>query len=154
MFGRYLLLPSCLKNNLPNTLDTAPPVDLTARRYLFGIIPIGPAQRNALRRLETSRLLEDYYPDWRKTLLFLQREKNIYRKGSYLYNISAESEAAWMGLGDGLGFSEHVKDNGMRLQRRCLNTRCPDPDDARFEGRGGERYCSTRCQVSNYMRTG
>ncbi|KAG8759066.1 hypothetical protein FRC12_009857 [Ceratobasidium sp. 428] len=151
MFGRYILLPSYLQNCLPDVLNAAPTADPNVRQDgLMVISQIGKALGWVLRHAETPLFLDDYYPDWYKILLFIWREKGVYTWNSYLYKVTAESEAAWMAFGDGLGFTKHLNSRSPAKRRvqQCMYARCPDPEGARFESRSGERYCSARCQVA------
>ncbi|KAG8741449.1 hypothetical protein FRC10_002853 [Ceratobasidium sp. 414] len=107
---------------------------------------IGAAMRKVLLQADTLRFrMEEYYPDWYKTLLFLRQEKGRYDRNSSMYPISVKSEAAWVGFGRELGFTEHLKPGS--AQRRCTYARCADPDGAQFESEG-RRYCNTRCQAA------
>ncbi|KAG8723210.1 hypothetical protein FRC09_004244 [Ceratobasidium sp. 395] len=98
-FGRYVLLPSYLQNCLPDVLNAAPTTDPDIRLSGLGaIIRIGEALGLAFRHAETPLLLNDYYPDWYKTLLFLRREMGMHALGSYLHDITTHSESADMVL--------------------------------------------------------
>ncbi|KAG8775835.1 hypothetical protein FRC12_001240 [Ceratobasidium sp. 428] len=147
MFGRYLLFPHYLRNNVPNIVDKAPDAN-SATFWEAGIEQverIADALEAALRQSKTPRLFDGFYPDWYKTLIFLQRDTHAHLRGSYLYEISEESETTWIRVGLGLGFLEHIKHGAGKYT--CMYARCPTPIGARFQS-GSESYCSARCQAA------
>ncbi|KAG8696686.1 hypothetical protein FRC08_007000 [Ceratobasidium sp. 394] len=151
MLGRYLLLPCYLRNNVPNILDEAPDANPTTIRAngLMAINKTAEALEIAFKRAEAPRVLDDYYPDWYKMLIFLQQVLQLYSRVSYLHYLSTESEVAWMRLGSALGFTKHLSHNAGRYT--CMYARCPSPVAARFESRS-VRYCSARCQVAASLK--
>ncbi|KAG8723212.1 hypothetical protein FRC09_004246 [Ceratobasidium sp. 395] len=151
MFGRYLLLPSYLENTLPGIVNAAPTTDLEVRTDgLRAVTSIGEAFGRVLRHAETPILLDNYYPDWYKTLSFIRCQTGIYPRGSYLHVVTAESASAWMDFGNGLGFMDHLLRRSPATCRaqQCMYARCADPELARFGTGNGIRYCSVRCQVA------
>ncbi|KAG8768314.1 hypothetical protein FRC12_005651 [Ceratobasidium sp. 428] len=148
MLGRYLLIVPYLKNYKPYVLQLTN-FTITPQGYA-AIQLIGEALGKAVYQASTLRpLLDEYYPDWHKTLRFLQMEKGRYSRNSNVYSACLTSEAAWIELGNHLAFTNHLKPTS--APRRCMYARCADPDDARFEGRD-IRYCSLRCRAA-YVKT-
>ncbi|KAG8696161.1 hypothetical protein FRC08_007326 [Ceratobasidium sp. 394] len=148
MFGRYLLLPCYLRNNIPNILDEAPDADPTTTMRTKGlpaINQIADALEVAFKQANTPRILDDFYPDWFKVLLFLHQATQLYYRVSYLHRLSIESKAVWMNLGLALGFVEHLKHRAG--WHACMYARCSTPAAARFEDRS-IRYCDPRCQAA------
>ncbi|KAG8738408.1 hypothetical protein FRC12_016767 [Ceratobasidium sp. 428] len=149
MLGRYLLFPYYIQNNVSELIQLGPHTDPTASRGLgvWAVGLLGDNLEQALQRPKTPRMLDDFYPDWYKVLTFLRQGICLYspNSGSSQIATDSDSEAAWLKLGSGLGFTQHIKQGAG--QYVCMYARCPTPVGARFQC-GSESYCSARCQAA------